>query len=158
MNPKRRLPLVQTPGPGQDADEPPRPPWHWVGFGTVAIFVAWLPLSAIAGFVGKRLLEGAGGAAGLDRAVFATLASYAVALGLGAVAGGYVVGRWGGEAVGVREAALSGLGVTILVTLVSWASFGLAPGTLLVAVLAVPMAALGGWLGRRRVRAGSRRP
>src|SRR5689334_10420750 len=47
---KRRLPIVKSPvepraDGGGDDDSPSRPPWQWVGFGTVAIFVVWLPLA-----------------------------------------------------------------------------------------------------------------
>src|SRR5579859_1236207 len=50
---KRRLPIIKsTP---DEPGEPPRPPWHWVGFGAVAIFGAWLPLAYAAEALKRRL-------------------------------------------------------------------------------------------------------
>ena len=54
MESKRRLPVLKTPAE-EGADEPPRPPWQWVGFGAVAIFVVWTPLAYLAGLAGRRL-------------------------------------------------------------------------------------------------------
>src|SRR5262245_65927678 len=54
---RRRLPLLnQTPPPENEVEGTPRPPLHWVGFGTVAIFAAWLPLAYIAGAISKRVM------------------------------------------------------------------------------------------------------
>jgi hypothetical protein len=122
-----------------------------VGFGTVAIFTAWLPLSALAGAIGSRIAARAEGGdpSQLHRAGATIALVHAVGLALGAVAGGYVVGRWGETGAGVREAALAGLGAAIVAAGVSWASFGPTTGAILVTLVAVPMAALGGRLGLR---------
>jgi hypothetical protein len=147
-SPKRRLPVLNSPSAGQDEAESRRP-WQWVGFGALAIFTAWIPLAALAGAAASRV-PGAG-AGGRERVVAAsiTVALYATALALGAALGGFLVGRWGSEAVRVREAALAGLGAAVVAGLVTWASFGPSAGTLLVALVAVPMAALGGRAGLR---------
>jgi hypothetical protein len=146
---KRRLPVLRA----ENADEPARSRWQWVGFGAVAIFVAWLPLSALAVKIAARVGTREEEASPLGRAAVLVLGSFAAALALGALGGGFLVGRWGGPAVGVREAALAGLVAAIVAALVSWLSLGLAPATLVVVAVATPMAALGGTLGvRRRVR------
>jgi hypothetical protein len=146
---KRRLPLLRPDG----AEEPARSPWQWVGFGAATIFVAWLPLSALAVKIAARVGAREEESSRLGRSAVLVLGSFGGALALGALAGGFLVGRWGGSGVGVREAALAGLVAAVLATLVSWLSFGLAPATLVVAAVATPMAALGGTLGyRHRMR------
>jgi hypothetical protein len=147
---KRRLPVVQSPGGGDSADEPERAAWQWVGFGAGAIFVAWLPLSAAALALAARVSShfDLDDNASLVRAGVAIGAIYTVAIALGALSGGFVIGRWG-SGVSVRQAALAGLAAATVATALSYASFGFAPRSLLVAVVAVPMAALGGTLGRR---------
>jgi hypothetical protein len=146
---KRRLPLLRP----ENADEPARSPWQWVGFGAVAIFAVWLPLSALAVKIAARFGGREEESSGFGRSAVLVLGSFGAALALGALGGGFLVGRWGGPGVGVREAALAGLVAAVLATLVSWLSFGLAPATLVVAAVATPMAALGGTLGwRRRLR------
>ncbi len=149
MESKRRLPLLRS---ADDSEvDPARPGWQWVGFGTVAIFVVWLPLSAAAGSVASGLSRGDPGAAphaSLGAAIVFASTS-AIALALSALAGGFVVGKWGGRGVGVREASLAGLGTSLVAVVASWLSFGFAPGALLVIPIAVPLAALGGWLGVR---------
>lgn len=157
---KRRLPLLQ-PAQG-DADEPPRSPWQWVGFGAAAIFVTWVPLSILVGAAAARVLSGAPGASdgsGLARAALVTSGAYAVELAAGALAGGYLVGRWGPSGVGVREGALAGLAAAAALAVVALAMFGAAVsatlGLLFIALLAPPMAAWGARLGlRRRARGG----
>jgi len=147
---KRRLPVVQTPG-SDAADEPERAPWQWVGFGAGAIFVAWLPLSAMAMALAARIARrwDLQDQAQLARAGIALGAIYGLAIALGALGGGFVTGRWGGGGVGVKEAALAGLAAAVVATVLSCVSFGFAPSSFLVAVVAVPLAALGGVLGRR---------
>src|SRR5262245_9003401 len=59
MAERRRLPVVSNdpkPAGPTDEHEEPRPPWHWVGFGTVAIFAGWLPLAYVAGAVAKKVM------------------------------------------------------------------------------------------------------
>ena len=70
---KKQLPVIAA-KPAAEAAEPEddRPPWHWIGFGTVAIFAAWLPGSALAGALA------AAGAALTDGSVGGTLGGAAV--------------------------------------------------------------------------------
>jgi hypothetical protein len=51
---KRRLPVLKADGSKNEDDD--RPPWHWVGFGTLLVFGAWLPLAYIASAVEARML------------------------------------------------------------------------------------------------------
>ena len=90
MKPKRRLPMV----PSAEA-EPVRPSWQWVVFGAFGIFVVWLPISALG--------------AQVARTTGALAAASIIGLGVASVAGGLLLGRWGGPGVGVREGALAGL-------------------------------------------------
>ena len=55
--------------PDAPEDEEPRPPWHWVGFGVVLTFAAWLPLAALAeALKGRALLRVLGPVDGPDSA------------------------------------------------------------------------------------------
>lgn len=146
MEPKRRLPVLKSPPAGEE-DEPPRPPWQWVGFGALGIFVVWLPLAWLATLGALRMGEG-------DVSPVARAAPFAISLVLAATAGGYLVGRWGAAGVGVREAALAGLSAALVATVLSWGAAGISVGALVTVVLAVPPAALGGRLGMKR-RAGA---
>jgi len=141
---KRRLPLLKTPadGGGED-DAPERPPWQWVGFGALAIFVVWLPLAFLAALAATRL----GGVEGSPVFAVAVLAS---ALAIAALAGGLLVGRWGAPGVGVREASLAGLSTALVASALAWGTPGAWAGGLTTIAVAVPCAALGGWLGLRR--------
>jgi hypothetical protein len=153
--PKRRLPILNSPSAQQEELESRRP-WQWIGFGALAIFTTWIPLAALAGIVAIRLPVGADAAGSVRAAAgLATVGLYAGALALGAALGGFLVGRWGGAGVGVREAALAGLGAAVVAGTVTWVSFGPSAGALLVAAVALPMAALGGRAGvRARARQG----
>jgi len=146
MEPKRRLPVLKTPGE-EGADEPARPPWQWVGFGTLAIFVVWTPLAYLASLVVAR-------AGGEGAVVLLSATVFPASLVLAALAGGYLVGRWGAAGVGVREAALAGFSATLVATVLAWGKVGFSLGPLVVVVIGVPPAALGGWLGlKKRARA-----
>lgn len=150
--PKRRLPVLNS--PSEEAD-PSRRPWQWVGFGALAIFTVWIPLAALAGTLAARLPPGAGagdearGALSTGAAGLAAVALYAAALALGAGLGGFLVGRWGTPGVGVREAALAGLGAAVVATGITWISFGPSAGVLVVALVSAPTAAVGGRVGLR---------
>jgi hypothetical protein len=161
---RRHLPVLKnTEEPADDAAA--RRPWQWVGFGALAIVTAWIPLAALAGLLAVRIAthavaQGAedadgqaAGAPGTPATVLAVVAVYAVALAIGAALGGFLVGRWGPAGVGVREAALAGLAAALVAGGITWVSFGPSPGALLLAVVAVPAAALGGRSGGR-ARAG----
>jgi hypothetical protein len=147
MAAKRRLPVLQTP---PEADDPTRAPWQWVGFGTLAIVVIWVPLAAAVELVTPMFLRYDAARPDLDfRALLVFMGLSAIAVALASFVGGFVVGRWGGAAVGVREAALAGLVASLTAVLASWASVGLInPSALVVVLLALPFAALGGKVGR----------
>jgi hypothetical protein len=146
---KRRLPVLQN-GP-EDSDETPRPAWQWVGFGALAIVALWVPFSALVGAVAARFLAHTNDEAALGRAALLTSSAYVAELGAGAVAGGYLVGRWGPPGVGVRQAGLAGLTAAAALAAATYASFGSTIGGVLAIVLLAPtMAALGGHIGTRR--------
>jgi hypothetical protein len=79
-------------------------------------------------------------------------AAYALELAAGAVAGGYLVGRWGPSGVGVRQAALAGATAAALLIVATWLSSGPSLGMVLVALVAPSMATIGGALGLRARR------
>src|SRR5271170_1458532 len=142
---KRRLPVLQEP-PGDDPDAPPRPAWQWVGFGALGIVVVWLPLAAVTSVL--VLWWGGPIVPPLAQAVL-----FAGGLALAAMAGGYLLGRWGTRGVGVREAALAGLSASAAAG--ALASMGMAlPLRLLVTraavMVATPPATLGGRLGMKK--------
>jgi hypothetical protein len=140
---KRKLPVLQSGGEPEEA----RPPWHWVGFGTVMIFTAWLPLA----YLGAALVapsaarpEPATEGTTLARALAATL----VPLVIAAVAGGFLVGRFGKPA-GVREALLAGLVTGLAAVVLTALSGPFSPLFLLVVAIAAGAAGLGGKVGVR---------
>jgi tRNA-(ms[2]io[6]A)-hydroxylase len=140
---KRRLPVLKTPDKAGEEEAPVRPPWQWIGFGTVAIFVVWLPLAFLAGWVAVHV-------GGLSTSPVLAVSVLAAGLALAALAGGFLVGRWGADGVGVREAALAGLAAALVATGLSLGSPGALAGALPTAIVAVSFASLGGWLGLRR--------
>jgi MFS family permease len=162
---KRRLPVLKA-APDDETGDEPRPAWHWVGFGTCAIFAAWLPLTMLANAVVARILAARIDTSGSfedSQAALAALPSgertklticvwlvYATALAIGAFFGGLLIGRWGSDKVGVREAAIAGVATTIVVFVLSWAQVGFSLATLASAVIAAPMAAWGGRVGLQR--------
>ena len=143
---KRRLPVLQAPA---DSGEPPRPAWQWVGFGAVAIFATWVPLSALVAAVAARWLTRAFDESALRRAALVTAVFYASELAAGALAGGYLVGRWGPAGVGKRQAALGGAAAAAVLVAATWVSSGPSIGMLLVALLTPWMSSIGGSLGLR---------
>ena len=167
---RRRLPVIQTPPP----DKPPaapdeqadaRPPWHWVGFGTVAIFAAWLPLSYVAGWVVRRGSAPYVGDAATPEAVIAKMAAlteeqrlrvamiqmlpHVLGLALASFAGGFLVGRFG---PGVREAALAGVMTSLVAVSISCSPTALSWASLVAVVIAVAFSAWGGRAGQRSKR------
>ncbi|HVH40941.1 MAG TPA: hypothetical protein VM925_01320 [Labilithrix sp.] len=169
MAERRRLPVLSNEPPPAPApeDEEARPPWHWVGFGTVATFAAWLPLAYVAGALSARVMTARFGAdaskEAIDRALAAMtsgeraqlMATVALpgmlGLALAAFAGGVVVGRFG-SGTGAREAAMSG-GVTALIaSALAWAGPSLAAlaGAAVTFAVAIGFAAWGGRLGASR--------
>ena len=154
---KRRLPVVQ---PKLEDEGEPRPAWHWVGFGAVAIFVAWLPLAWIAEAVGRRLVRskvGGGGEAALAElsrserlSALAMIAlPQALALALASAGGGFLVTRFG-QGTKARDAAFAGACVGLLALGLTFASAGFSLAAFIVPLLATAFAALGGRLGLRR--------
>jgi uncharacterized protein (TIGR03382 family) len=165
---KRRLPVVgSAPDSGGVASgDKPRPAWQWVGFGTVGVFAAWLPLAIVAqrvalaiaarwlgpGATEEALLGRFGELAAADRTkvLLALALPHVAALAGGAASGGYLVGRWGAPGTGAREAALSGFAAGGIASLLSCASGGVSVAPLLVLLVATAFAALGGRRGFRR--------
>jgi hypothetical protein len=73
---------------------------------------------------------------------------FAAGLAVASVAGGFLVGRWGAQKVGVREAALAGLVAALAAAALAWGAAGMV-GAVVTTAIAVPSAALGGRLGHR---------
>jgi hypothetical protein len=159
MEPKRRLPVLKEPASSPDAEaETRRPPWQWVGFGTVAIFVAWLPLSYLAELARRRATAAWVGDVTTPEDAARALATLApperaklgltvfllhgLALALAAFAGGYLVGRWGGAA-NERQAALAGMTAALVASVLAWTGISWVP------LVTVALAALFAWLGGR---------
>jgi hypothetical protein len=161
MATKRKLPMIQS---RPDDDTPKRPRSHWIGFGLVAIFTLWVPLAAIAEMVKKHaIVSYLGDRSGEDQIQLA-VASLSdrdhtrltaviivvpmIALALASLGGGYLIGRFGGEA-GIREGALSGAGAALVAVLLAWSAGGITWGSLLSIAIAVPFGALGARIGLR---------
>ncbi|WP_437894707.1 hypothetical protein [Sorangium sp. So ce124] len=107
---KRKLPVLQSSGDDEGED---RPPWHWIALGTVAIFIAWLPLAGLVNTLLRKMIERTGDAGAEGSVRLAMVGLNVIAFALAGVAGGYLVGRFGGRA-GRREAAASGAVVAAL--------------------------------------------
>jgi hypothetical protein len=153
-NDKRRLPVLQAPS---EQPEEARPVWHWVGFGAVAIFVAWLPLAYFGESLGRRLALARLGGATVDslarRERLEVLAMIALpqvaALAIAGAFGGFLVTRFG---VGTkrRDAAAAGAVVGLLALGLTYAQVGFSIAALVVPILAALASAAGGALGARR--------
>jgi hypothetical protein len=146
--PKRRLPVLNSPSAEEPED---RRPWQWVGFGALAVFTVWIPLSGLAGWMASHLAASAepGDGARVARTGIAIAVLYLGMLALGAGLGGFLVGRWGTRGVGVREAALAGWAAAAAALVVTWVSLGFSTSSLLLVAVAPPMAAWGGKMGLR---------
>jgi tRNA-(ms[2]io[6]A)-hydroxylase len=159
MAEKRRLPVVQPKPENDDESAEPRPPWHWIGFGVVAVFAVWLPLAMLAEAIGLRVARARLGTALEDLRVLqarlaelpredrtsiwmAILAPQVVALTVASLAGGYLVGRWG-RGAGVREATIAGVAVALLAGMLSCSTGGEAWAALAICAISAPCAALG---------------
>jgi hypothetical protein len=168
--PQRRLPVLKA-TPEEEQGEEPRPPWHWSGFGAVVTFATWVPLAYVANAIMVRLVAShIGEHASIEETADAIRALppgeqtkvWIIQLGIpaipflaGALFGGWVVGRWGGENAGVREATVGGVAAAlIVVALGSCTARGVSWVMIVPIVLSAAMAAWGGALGlRRRVKA-----
>lgn len=146
---KRRLPIVSS-GDDASAETLPRAAWQWVGFGAIAIVVMWVPLAALAVSVTARCTAEGDGPDHLRHSALAFAASSAFALALAALAGGMLVGKWGGTAGGPLGGAAAGLVVGVVAVVASGLALGFEPGAPIVAAISVAFAALGGHLGRLR--------
>jgi len=118
-----------------DEAVPDRPPWHWVGFGTIATFACWLPLAYLAEATRHHLFTSRFGSSPSREEVdlaFAAMSAmerfrwtamqtlpHVLAFALSAFAGGLLVGRFG-PGLGPKEAALSGLVTALVAVGVSW--------------------------------------
>ncbi len=154
-NEKRRLPVLQSKGP--EETEEPRPAWQWVGFGAVAIFVAWLPLAWVGESVGRRLAQSKLGGADIESlsradrlSVLARIAlPQVVALALAGAFGGFLVTRFGHD-TRRRDAAFAGLAVGLLALGLTFSQVGFSIAALVVPLLASLAALAGGALGRMK--------
>jgi hypothetical protein len=168
---KKRLPVLAN-TPEDEQGEAPRPPWQWAGFGVAATFGACVPFQYLAEALTQRIMhawvgdpdsaaataEALGALSTGDRAKvwLAVVGIRALPLLVASLFGGYVVGRWGGDNAGVREAAISGVAVTIIVSVLAFAVVGLGAWwtPALILLLTVPSAAWGGKVGKtRRIKA-----
>jgi hypothetical protein len=163
MAERRRLPILQEKKP--EPAEEPRAPWQWIGFGTVAIFAAWLPLSYGANVLVRRALAATFGDAASPAEIAARLqtmpaearqriiaiefAPHVFALAVAAFAGGYIVGRHGPNA-GAREGAACGISIALLAVVISCIEAGPSLGPLLALVPASIFAAWGAQTGAKR--------
>jgi hypothetical protein len=137
----------------EDDGDPERSSWQWVAFGTLAIFVLWLPVSALALSIAMRFAgEGRPGGVPPLSGSTALLGASSLGLAFAAFGGGFAIGRWGARGVGVREAVLAGLVAAVVAIAGSWLSYGIALGAIFIVVIAVPFAGLGGKLGISRRR------
>jgi hypothetical protein len=146
MDAKRRLPLFSPPGGGDD--DFARPAWQWVGFGTLAIVVVWLPLAAIALSLAVRWTAASEtGASPSAPLILAGLSAFGLAIA--ALAGGFLVGRWGPRGFAVRSGAAAGMAAALGAAVASWIAFGFMPAALLGVAIALPSGAAGASLGAR---------
>lgn len=182
MAERRRLPVIQSAPPpkaaGEGGDDPgaggddvdARPPWHWVGFGTIATFACWLPLAYAAEAVRHRVFVSRFGASPSQDEVALAFAAmdamerlrwtamqtlpHLVAFGLSAFAGGLLVGRFG-SGTGPRESAMSGVVTALVALAVSWrvvaeGGWGAVVSIAVPMVIAVGFAWWGGRVGARK--------
>ncbi len=166
MADRKRLPVLKN-TPEEEQGEPTRPPWHWVGFGTTAIVAAWVPLTYIAAHIASRWIRShfpkvakePDPLSMLSRSEYATaqmvmLSVSTLAVALGAVFGGYIVGRWGGNAATARESAIAGFAASLIVSILAFAQVGISWSMLVPAAIITLMAWLGGrWGMRNRIAA-----
>jgi hypothetical protein len=167
---RRRLPVLSnnsppTEGGDQDGgadDDESRPALHWVGFGVVAMFAAWLPLTYVAGAISARVLAARFGADTSESAVALAMSAMTaperarlmaiialpavVGLAVAAFGGGVVVGRFG-SGTGAREAAYAGAVTAVIASLMAWS--GVTASSIVAAVVTLTVAmAFAAWGGR----------
>jgi hypothetical protein len=157
-------------GGASEDDVEARPPWHWVGFGTIATFACWLPLAYVAEAVRHRMFVSRFGASPSRDEVelaFAAMDSmerfrwtamqtlpHLLAFAVSAFAGGLLVGRFG-SGTGPREGAASGVVTALVALAVSWrvlaeGGWGAVVSMVVPLVVAVGFAWWGGRVGVRK--------
>jgi tRNA-(ms[2]io[6]A)-hydroxylase len=159
---RRRLPVLNSgsePEQPSSHDDEERPPWHWAGFGVVAIFAAWVPLSYVGGALSNRLIAGVtpesmANASDAERAKLMLMIALPVLVGLALASfgGGFIVGRFG-TGPGPRIAGVSGGVVAIIAVALSRSI--LTPTVLVISLfvvsaIAIGFAVLGGRVGARK--------
>ena len=153
--------MIQASPPQGDADEPERPPWHWIPIGATATFLVWLPLAVITER-GVRHVLNAADARGepIAAAGIVILIAQAIAFATGAFTAGVLVGRLG-KSITRREPSLGGALAAAIAWLIA-ANQGTPGGALvwglLLAILCTMGAtfgALGGAAGQKWQRASS---
>lgn len=163
--------MIQSPPPPEKAatDEEDtseeRPPWQWVGFGTIATFASWLPLAYLAEAVRHHVFLSRFGSAPSEDEVklaFAAMSAmerfrwtamqtlpHVIAFALSAFAGGLLVGRFG-AGTGPREAAFSGVVTASIALAVSWRVLAEGGwGALVSVVVPLAIAVFFSWWGGR---------
>jgi hypothetical protein len=185
---RRRLPVIQSAPPASGGDGgdksdksdksdeneiAERPPWHWVGFGTIVTFACWLPLAYAAEAIRHSLFTSKFGAAASREDVelaFASMSAmerfrwtametlpHVIAFALSTFAGGLLIGRFG-TGTGPREAALSGVVTSLIAFGVSWrviaeGGWGALVSMAVPLVIALAFSWWGGRVGSRKKRA-----
>ncbi len=103
---KRRLPVLQNKQAAEAEEEAlPRPPWHWSAIGVVATFLVWLPLAAAITYFSARVTSNAV-SPGLGVGLVIVVLHW-VGFLIATFTGGFLIGKFGGEA-GPKEGAVSG--------------------------------------------------
>ena len=181
---RRRLPVIQSAPPappekrateGDDESEE-RPPWQWIGFGTIVTFASWLPLAYAAEAVRHHVFVSRFGASAtredVDVAFSAMSAAerfrwtamqtlpHVVAFALAAFAGGLLVGRFGtGKTPRENQklAAASGVATSLIAFVVSWrvlaeGGWAAVASMMVPLVVSVGFAFWGGRVGTRKAR------
>jgi hypothetical protein len=168
MAERRRLPVLQSPPSAREGDDDARPPWHWVGFGAVAIFAGWLPLAYVGGAVSARMMAARFGADASRDAIEVGLAAMSageraelmatvalpnlLALAVAAFIGGAIVGRFGGASAPARVAGGAGAATALIASVSAWSGLTTASlvATAVTFAVAIGFAAWGGRFGGGR--------
>lgn len=156
----RRLPVLQS----SSEESEQRPPWHYVIIGAGFTLTIWLPLAAVATWLGSRLalmVLGAADQQALTPALDAASASQKawasvlqvlplmLSFFLACLASAMLVGRFGGAA-GTKQAILGNLSGSAVVLGLAALAGPLAPPVAFAAAAFLGLASLGaGFLGAR---------
>lgn len=142
--PKRRLPVLKTEAQVEAEAEDDRPAWHWAAIGTVAVFLAWLPLLYVAHALLGAMLPSEPSSAP-PRLQAALIGADLLAFAIAGFAAGFLVGRVGKLAT-KREAMVSGISAAVLAWLVG--VVGLTERPLAWALVLVVLVLVGGGSAR----------